>query len=119
MIHMKAQWVHAEITKLGSDVCGKATHHDSIVDPSEFARLPDIARCPHCVWFLHDDMFHGRENSIFHVLWRVGKNVKSICGKSVGINEIGFNEFRQLPRERKCTQCANLVRWWDHFSPVS
>jgi hypothetical protein len=110
MIHMKAQWVHREIHNMFGDVCGKAAHSEPIVDPHEFARLPDIARCPHCVWFLHDDMCHGQENSIFHALCPVGRHLTTVCGKSVGINEISLSEFRLLPHERKCEKCAELVR---------
>ena len=110
MIHMKSQWVHRGIPNVYGDACGTATHSDPIVDPDKFARLPDIARCHHCVWFLHDDMFHGKENSVFHVLGRFGRHLTVVCGKSVGINEVSLEEFRALPLERKCVKCVELIR---------
>ena len=88
--------------------CEKTISTDTTVGESEFARLPDVGRCISCAAYLQVKG-RGYHETIFHALCPVGRHLTTVCGKSVGINEIPLREFRMLPSERKCTECVKLV----------
>ncbi len=107
MIHVfrqMSEWHHRYPEK-----CEKTIPTDTTVGSAEFARLPDLGRCPSCVGYLYAKG-RGHHESIFHALCPVGRHLTTVCGKSVGINEIPLKEFHMLPPERKCEKCAELVR---------
>jgi rubredoxin len=117
MIHLKAPDLPGFVTINGSACNHKEAGqgHNYIVSSREFATLPDEARCPDCAWHLRDAAsFGGHDVDTFHLLVEVerGRNtrlVTTLCGHTTGINEVEEFHFANLPEERQCPRCREIL----------